>query len=100
MVPEPPVVNISRSIACGDLPSIITAALTPDATVSRHVLILGIMPPVIILSFIIDSAFVTEILAINFLSESKTPSTSVSNNILSAYKELAIAPAAVSAFIL
>ena len=99
-MPYPTSVRISFKIALGTLPSIMTAALDPELKVSKHVLILGIIPPVIILFLIIPSILFFERFEINFLFLSNTPATSVSNKILSAFNALAIAPAAVSALIL
>ena len=92
--------NNSKRIECGFLPSIITTPLTPSSTAFIEVFTFGIIPSLMVSSSINFSASVGLISEISFSLSSKTPSISVYNINLLDFILLAIAPAAVSAFIL
>ena len=75
-------------------------AVTPLLTASKQVLIFGIIPSVIVPFLIISKISEEEISSMCFFSLLRTPFTLVIKSNLLDFKDFAIAPAAVSPFIL
>src|SRR5206468_2295436 len=88
-----PSVNSSSRIACGTLPSTMTAASTPPSTASRQVSTFGIMPPEIVPSAISRRAWPAVSSEIRCFSASSTPATSVNSRKRRALTAAATAPA-------
>ena len=82
------------------MPVIIPTPVTPLCTASKQALILGIMPSVIVSFLIISKISDEEIYSTSFFSLLRTPLTFVIKSNRLDLSDLAIAPAAVSPFIL
>mmetsp|Transcript_15799 Transcript_15799/g.22579 ORF Transcript_15799/g.22579 Transcript_15799/m.22579 type:complete len:245 (-) Transcript_15799:406-1140(-) len=99
--PSPdPSVKTSFTNACGTLPSVMNAPLTPSRMASVAKLTLGIIPPVIVSSSI---KFLTSCMLSffnRFFSLSNTPAMSVKKMTLAAFNSPATRPAATSALTL